>query len=317
MTSGACQIATGAATSLVSKAMARTAISPADVTIRPMLAQDAGAARAVASAALDELHPRDLSAQEAAIQAASATARVAHLQRTDPGGCWVAELDGEIIGTAIGLIRDGVWGFSLFGLLPDYQGRGIGTRLYAPALQYGAHARGGIILSSSHPAAMRRYARSPGYRLIPTVRLSGACDPRRAPTALRCRAGDLTADAHTIEAASRHVRGASHLRDLPTLLGRPDSCLLVVEGDGFACARDGNVMLLAARTTAVAADLLWGAITSGTRGATVCVDFISADNNWAIDIGLEAGLSIGSCGPIFVRGQLGTLAPFLPSGAYL
>jgi GNAT superfamily N-acetyltransferase len=244
-------------------------------------------------------------------------ARAAHLRRTDPGGCWVAELDGEIIGTAIGLIREGVWGFSLFGLLPAYQGLGIGSRLYAPALRYGSGRPGGIILSSSHPAAMRRYARSPGYRLIPTVGLAGACDPRRVPARLRCRAGDVSADAETIDAASRHVRGASPRSDLPTMLAQPGTTLLVVDGDGFACARDGSPTLLAARTEAAAADLLWGAITSGPRGATVSVDFVSAENGWAIDVGLEAGLSIGSCGPIFVRGRLGALAPFLPNGAYL
>jgi len=57
--------------------------------------------------------------------------------------------------------------------------------------------------------------------------------------------------------------------------------------------------------------------TSGPRGATVSVDIVSAENGWAVDVGLEAGLSIGSCGPMFVRGRLGALAPFLPNGAYL
>jgi GNAT superfamily N-acetyltransferase len=297
--------------------MPRACIVPADVTIRPLLPVDAPAARAAAFTALDELYPQDVSAQEAQINAASGTARVAHLQRMDPGGCWVAELDGEIIGAALGLIREGVWGFSLFGLLPAYQGLGIGSRLYARALAYGADQRGGIILSSTHPAAMRRYARSPGYRLIPTIGLSGAWDPRRVPRDLRCRPGDLAADAQTIEAASRHVRGASHLPDLPIHLERPGMTLLVVDGDGFACACDGRLTLLAARTEAAAADLLWGAMTSGTRGGTAEIEFISADNGWAIDVGLEAGLSLTGCGPMFVRGEIGTLAPFLPNGAYL
>jgi GNAT superfamily N-acetyltransferase len=290
----------------------------ADVTIRPMLARDAPAARAAASAALQELCPQEeLSAEQEREQVASGTARAAHLQRTDPAGCWVAEHDGEIVGTALGLIREGVWGFSLFGVRPGYQGLGIGSRLYAPAHEYGAGARGGIILSSSHPAAMRRYALSPGYRLIPTVGLSGAWNPSRLPAGLRCRPGDLAADADTIEAASRHVRGASHLRDLPALLERPGSALLVVDGDGYACARDGHLTLLAARTEAAATDLLWGAFASGRPGATVSVEFISAANQWAIAAGLAAGLALTTCGPIFVRGELGTLAPFLPNGAYL
>jgi GNAT superfamily N-acetyltransferase len=291
--------------------------SPADLTIRPMRPEDAAAAAAAARAALEDLYPEDLSQEEEAMRVAGGTARVAHLQRTDPGGCWVADIDGQVVGASVGLIREGVWGFSLFGLRPAYQGMGIGGRLYAPALEYGAAEPAGIILSSSHPAAMRCYGRSPGYRLIPTIGLSGRWDPRRMPAALRCRPGDVAADAQTLAAASRHVRGASHLPDLPALLDRPDSTLLVIDGDGFACACQGMVTLLAARTEAAAEDLLWGAMRSGPRGGTISYDFVSADNQWAIRAGLEAGLSITDCGPMFVRGRAGPMAPYLPSGAYL
>ena len=77
-------------------------------------------------------------------------------------------------------------------------------------------------------------------------------------------------------------------------------------------------MMLAARTERAAEDLLWGAMASGPRGSTVSHDFISADNQWAIRVGLEAGLSlVTDCGPIFVRGEIGPMAPFLPSGAFL
>ena len=289
----------------------------ADVTIRPMSPRDAVDAAAAAHAALRQIYPEELTPEEEAIRAAGGTARAAHLQQTDPGGCWVAEQEGQIVGTALGLIREGVWGFSLFGLLPAFQGRGIGTRLYAEALAYGAAEPGGIILSSSHPAAMRRYARSPGYRLLPSVELSGTWDPRRVPTGLRCRPGDLTADRATIQAASRHVRGASHARDLAVLLDRPGSVLLVIDDEGFACARDGSPALLAARSQAAAEDLLWGAITSGPRGGTVSFDFVTAENQWAIGVGLEAGLALSPDGPVFVRGEVGPMAPYLPSGAYL
>ena len=296
-----------------------TTISPADVIIRPLRAQDAADTAAAARTSLEHLYPVEVqpSPEEDAIAVAGATARVAHLQRTDPGGCWVAQHDGRIVGSALGLIREGLWGFSLFALLPEYQGLGIGTRLYAPALQYGTGETGGIILSSSHPAAMRRYARSAGYRLVPCVALAGTWDPRRVPAALRCRPGDLAADAETIEAASRHVRGASHMRDLPTLLDRPGATLLVIDGEGFACVRGGDVWLLAARSEAAAEDLLWGAMTSGPRGGRFSYDFVTAENQWAIRVGLEAGLALNTEGPLFVRGDIGPLAPYLPSGAYL
>jgi GNAT superfamily N-acetyltransferase len=287
------------------------------VTIRPLLPEDVAAAAAAGRTALEQLYPEDLTPEEEATRIASGTARVAHLQRTDPGGCWVAEVDGQIAGAAISIIREGVWGLSLLAVLPDFQGRGIGTRLYARALAYGADEPGGIILSSSHPAAMRRYARTAGYRLLPTVGFSGAWDPRRVPAALRCRPGDLSADAPTIDGASRHVRGASHMRDLPTALERPDATLLVVEDEGFACSGNGGLWLLAARTEAAAEDLLWGAITSRPHGATFAYGFVTAENQWAIRVGLDAGLAIAPDGPIFVRGQVGPMAPYLPSGAYL
>jgi GNAT superfamily N-acetyltransferase len=295
----------------------RPAPTPASVTVRPLRPADAADAAACGRISLEQLYPEDLSPEELAIRIASGTRRVAHLQHTDPGGCWVADCDGRVVGAAVGLIREGMWGLSLFALLPGYQGRGIGNRLYAPALAYGAGQPGAIILSSSHPAAIRRYARSPGFALVPTVGLTGIVDPARVPATLRCRAGDLAADAATIEAASRHVRGASHLRDLPLHVDRPGMTLLVVEGEGFVCAHHGSPTLLAARTPEAAEDLLWGAITSGAPGATVSYDFVTAQNQWAIRTGLQAGLAVTGCGPLFVRGRLGPLAPYLPSGAYL
>jgi GNAT superfamily N-acetyltransferase len=288
-----------------------------DVTIRPMRPGDAAAAAAAAGAALRELYPEAMGAADDPAVIARQTARAAHLQQTDPDGCWVAEQDGRILGCALSLIREGVWGFSLFGLVSEAQGRGIGTRLYAPALAYGAGERGGIILSSSHSAAMRRYARSDGFVLMPAVGFSGAWDPRRVPDGLRSRPGDLEADRDTVELASRHARTASHLADLPTLLAQPGQRLLVLEGEGFVCARDGSPSLLAATSEAAAEDLLWSAFASGPRGGTVSYDFVTQANQWAVRVGLEAGLAVSPDGPVFVRGEVGPMAPYLPSGAYL
>jgi GNAT superfamily N-acetyltransferase len=282
-----------------------------------MRPQDAPAAARAAHAALSALYPEAEDAERAASRERAQAARAAHLQATDPGGCWVAEADGRVVGTALGLIREGVWGFSLFGIEPAFQGQGIGSRLYAPALAYGAGAAGGIILASSHPAALGRYARSAGFRLLPAVGLSGAWNPSAAPARLRCRPGDPVADAATLDAASRHVRGASHARDLPVGLDRPRTALLVIDGEGFVAAQEGSPWLLAATSEAAAEDLLWGALLSGPRGGTVSYDFVTAENQWAIRVGVAAGLSLSPGGPVFVRGSLGTLAPYLPSGAYL
>jgi GNAT superfamily N-acetyltransferase len=288
-----------------------------DMTIRPLRPEDCTAVAVASRIAMETLYPEALTAEQDAVRTIGATARIAHIQRTDPGGSWVAEVDEQIVGAALGIIREGVWGLSLLAILPGFQGLGIGSRVYAPALAYGAAEPGGLILSSTHPAALRRYARSPGFRLIPMVGLSGVCDRTRAPATLRSRPGDLDADAETIDAASRHVRRASHLRDLPTHLDRPGSALLVVDGDGFACVGEGTVKLLAARTPQAAEDLLWSAMLSGPAGAPVTVDFVTAENQWAFRVGLEAGLAITDWGAIFARGDVGPLAPYLPSGSYL
>ena len=53
----------------------------------------------------------------------------------------------------------------------------------------------------------------------------------------------------------------------------------------------------------------------GRRAAHI--DFLSQGNDWAVALALDAGLSLTPDGPTFVRGELGPLAPYLPSGAYL
>jgi hypothetical protein len=47
------------------------------------------------------------------------------------------------------------------------------------------------------------------------------------------------------------------------------------------------------------------------------VDFLTAGQDWAVEICLEARLALSPEGPLFVRGEVGPLAPYVPSGAYL
>jgi hypothetical protein len=77
------------------------------------------------------------------------------------------------------------------------------------------------------------------------------------------------------------------------------------------------VALLAATSDEAARDLAWSCLADGPRGGTVEMEFLTAGNDWAVDVGLAAGLALTPEGPVFVRGQLGTLRPFIPSGAYL
>jgi GNAT superfamily N-acetyltransferase len=283
-----------------------------------MTIADVPAAAAVGGAALSELYPQEFlpaTPEEEAEHDRRRRERTRHLQETDPGGAWVAELDGEVVGMALAIVREGLWGLSLFGVRPGLQGQGIGGPILAGALQTLEGCRGAIILSSADPRAMRRYARA-GFSIRPCLAAAGALNRSRLPAGLRSRPGDLDADRDTIDAASRHVRGASHAHDVPTMLAT--GCeLLVIPGRGWAAARDGSPMIVAAIDDAAATDLLWSCLASGPAGGPVHLDFLGHGNDWAVAVALDAGLSLSPDGPVFVRGDTGPLAPYLPSGAYL
>jgi GNAT superfamily N-acetyltransferase len=293
------------------------AVSPTAI-VRLLEPADVPGAAAVGGAALSDQIPAEFHPSTPAERARLVRrqqARVAHLLASDPAGSWLAEVDGEIAGVALGLVRDGIWGLSLFGIRPGLQGQGIGRRLLAAALGYSEGCRGAIVLSSSDPRAMRSYARA-GFAVKPALSAAGAINRSRLPAGLRSRPGDLDADRELLDAVSRHVRTAAHGRDLGALLAAGDR-LLVLDGRGFAMSRDGSPVLLAALDEEAAADLLWSCFADGPRGGAVHVDYITEGNDWAVAVALDAGLSLSPDGPVFVRGETGPFTPYLPSGAYL
>jgi hypothetical protein len=74
--------------------------------------------------------------------------------------------------------------------------------------------------------------------------------------------------------------------------------------------------LLAATTPETASDLLWSCLAE-CDGSDVEVHWITSTQNWALPVVLGAGLSLSPAGPICVRGELGPLSPYLPSGPFL
>ena len=42
---------------------------------------------------------------------------------TDPGGCWVAEVDGEVVGGAVSRVRELMWILASFAVHPEHQGQ--------------------------------------------------------------------------------------------------------------------------------------------------------------------------------------------------
>jgi GNAT superfamily N-acetyltransferase len=277
-----------------------------------MTAGDVPAAEAVARAALYDGAP----GADDPVTVARGLRRVGHLQATDPGGAWVAEADdGALVGMALALVREGIWGLSLFGVLAAHRSRGIGRALLAAAFAHGARARGHLILSSESPAAMRRYARL-GLDLRPCVAAAGIPDRARLRTD-----GDVR-DAGpggipVADAIGRAVRGAGHGADLPVTLQDPGARLLLVADRAFALVRESRISLVAGVDEDAATRALHAALAAMPPGATASVDFLTAGQDWAVRACLDAGLALSPDGPFFTGGELGPLRPYVPSGAYL
>jgi hypothetical protein len=154
------------------------------------------------------------------------------------------------------------------------------------------------------------------FELRPAVAAAGIVDRAALPPphpGVRHGTGD---DLPITEAVSRAVRGATHAPDIPNAIARGDQ-LLVLGERGFALHTEGSPHLLAARDEEAASALLWAVLAASPPGATVNLDFLSAGQDWAVRIALDAGLALSPDGPIFVRGEVGPLRPYIPSGAYL
>jgi hypothetical protein len=75
--------------------------------------------------------------------------------------------------------------------------------------------------------------------------------------------------------------------------------------------------MIGARDDEAAQRMLWALLVTAGPGATVNVDFLTAGQDWALPVILDARLALSPDGPMFAGGALGPLAPYIPSGAYL
>ena len=240
--------------------------------------------------------------------------RVAHLQRTDPDGAWVAEHEGRLVGVALALRRGPLWFLSLLTVEPGLQGQGVGRQLLEAALRTSQDAPAGWILATQDPKALRRYARA-GFALHPGYDARGHVDRAELPAGLGVRTGDLAADGDLVDDVVGRLRGAPYGPDLEAFA--PHAQVLVAEDGperGYCLVRPGHVVGLGATTPALAQRLLWAAL-AGAEGE-VSVEFLTADQQWGIAVVLAARLPVRLGGSSCRRGALGPMTPHLPTGAF-
>jgi len=290
------------------------------VTIRPMSEADVVAAAEVQMRSFIDLDRREGLEPEQPSEAIVTRQhkRLRHFLTHDPDGAWVAT-DGErLIGCALALKRDALWGLSLLVVDPDVQSSGSGRRLLDASLAYSQGCDRAIILSSMDPRAMRSYATS-GFTLHPQVQGKGEPD-RSALPALHGRVRDGSiADANFADDVDRLVRGAPRGPD--HLLMATDLPMFVVDdvdGRGYAYFRtDGEVAALAATDDDTATDLLWRCFAHALDvSIPASVIDMNAQQQWAITSSYRARLKVTPAGPVFWRGA-SPPPSYLPSGAYL
>ncbi len=284
------------------------------VEVRPLLPTDVAAAQEASWEALREAGTRygwtmpELDEDGRA----RGRARVAHLQRTDPGGSWVADAAGEVVGVALALRRGPLWFLSLLTVSPGVQAQGVGRRLLDAALTTAADARSGLVMSSSDPKALRRYGLA-GFDLVPGLEAVGAVDRSLLPAVEGVREGGWDADGERLDDLGRRVRGAAYGPDLEVL--RDTGARLLVAPRGAAVLKaSGDLVLLAAEDADTAERLLWSALAQAT--GELEVGPITAANPWATRVALQARLALRPGSSLCVRGEVGPLAPYVASGAY-
>jgi GNAT superfamily N-acetyltransferase len=231
----------------------------------------------------------------------------------DPEGCWVADDGEDIVGFAISQNRGAFWYLATYGVSTGRQGQGIGRRLMDAALTHAA-GRQGMFSSSVHPGATRRY-RLAGFTLLPQMRMVGTVDRSTLPAVTGLREGTEN-DVAWMDLLDERLRGAGHGPDHTYMATRLRLVVTVSPDDpGYVYIDDrGRAALLAADRPETAQRLLWEALAAAQPDTLV--NCITADNEWAVDVGLRARLDIGQEGYLAVRGMRDP-APYLASGHFL
>jgi hypothetical protein len=211
----------------------------------------------------------------------------------------------------VSFVREKMWLLASYAVLPEAQGLGLGKALLQPALEHGRGCLRGMLNASSDPKALRRY-HAAGFTLHPQMFLRGTPDRSQLPVLQHVREGSLN-DVDLMNSVDRRTRGAAHGPDHELLLQQYR--LVVAESSsaqGYAYL-DGGPTLLAATDRRTASMLLWESLATSDD---VLVGHITAENAWAVDVGMAARLDVYQEGYLGVR-QMKPPKPYLSNGALL
>jgi ribosomal protein S18 acetylase RimI-like enzyme len=245
--------------------------------------------------------------------------RTRHFLETDPGGSWVADDEGTIVGMSQSTVREGYWMLSQLGTIPGRQGRGLGRELLRLALSHGDPESPGTVQCSRDPKAMALYSAF-GFSLHPVVAAWGHLRPgavTRPADVMRVEPDDVTeSQLDLVTAIDRKVRGSARPGDIEMMLSEVGNRLLLHEDRAYAVAKDERIVTLGATNEESAALVLRTMLAEAPDGETIEVNWLTSAQQWAIRVLTQAGIELQPYGPVMVRGMAGPPTPYIPSGGY-
>jgi hypothetical protein len=159
-----------------------------------------------------------------------------------------------------------------------------------------------------------------GFSLHPVVAAWGPLRPgavRRPDEVVRYEGEGVTdVQLDIVAGIDRAVRGSARLIDIAMMLSEEGNRLLLHEDQAYAVAKDDRIVTLGARNEASAALVLRAMLAEAPDSETVEVNWLTAPQQWAIRVLIEAGVELQPYGPVMVRGMPGPPTPYIPSGAY-
>lgn len=244
-------------------------------------------------------------------------AKSRHKLSTDPGGCWVAEEQGRVVGLATSLRRELMWILCSFAVAPEAQGQGLGDQLLRRALEYGDGCLRGLFIASQDQGAVRRY-RLAGFDLEPLMLVWGNVDRAVLPAGIQHVREGSPGDFDLCDSLDRRTRGAGHGPD-HAVLARQFRLIVMdhATGQGYAyVTASGGVQCLAADSRRVARGLLWEALASSSPEVPVEIGRISAANQWALDVATAARLEVHPRNFLATR-RMKAPAAYVPHSTFL
>jgi hypothetical protein len=114
----------------------------------------------------------------------------------------------------------------------------------------------------------------------------------------------------------RGVRGSARTDDVKMMLSDEGTRLLLHDDQAYAVARDDRIVTLGAHNEASATLVLRAMLADAPEGETVEINWLTAAQQWAITVLIQAGVELQPYGPVMVRGMPGPPSPYIPSGGY-